>query len=456
MSLREFDLINKSVELLDGLEPTLNMLSMELEDYFKEILNQSNVEYLNASSRVKSKDSLREKIIRNRYIKKYETGEDLLHNLSDLIGIRLECRFIEDETKLFKLLKKYFNKTEDKIYYYNKKNEKVKIKLSDKQPQKQKNGLEIYRIDGLFNYGDKIINFEIQIKSLVNIFWSEIEHKIIYKNNTYLLADDFLNDMMLSIKSNLTMIDKQLLSVYNNFQTNHKNESKEKRKNAEKFLAKIIYDTFAEKMLKSIGFVVDFKEPCETIIHYSFSKMAQEEETYGDLALKAFTRISIVEKKDINFNSKIKFESEPTYEDDISEILGKYMIKKINYEFTWNLFFRILFEIEPYNNKQDFENFIAFIKENILTEENIAKIEENFSLEESKKVLYDIYKIVVETLIEIDTIEFIYVDNFYKIDELLGKEIDKICKDINSYEEYIEESENCIQNIRLSIKKLFN
>ncbi|MGL5313625.1 MAG: GTP pyrophosphokinase [Peptostreptococcaceae bacterium] len=455
MSLREFDFINKSVELLDGLEPTLNMLSLELEDYFKEILNQSNVEYLNASSRVKSKDSLREKIIRNRYIKKYDTAEDLLHNLSDLIGIRLECRFIEDETKLYKLLKKYFNKTEDKIYYYNKRNEKVKLRLCDKQPQKQKNGLEIFRIDGLFDYGDKIINFEIQIKSLVNIFWSEIEHKIIYKNNTYLLADNFLNDMMLSIKSNLTMIDKQLLTVYNNFQANNKNEGKEKRKNAEKFLAKIVYDTFAEKMLESIGFVVDFKEPCETIIHYSFSKMALEDDTYGDLALKAFTRISVVEKKDIDFNSKIEFESDPLYEDSISKILGEYMIHKINYEFTWNLFFRILFEIEPYNSKKDFENFILFIKENILSEENREKILECFSEEESKKILYDIYKIVVETLIEIDTIEFIYVDNFYKIDETLGKEVDKICRDLNSYEDYLEESELYIQNIRRSIKKLF-
>ena len=138
MSLIEFDFINKSIELLEQLEPTLNMLSEELEEYFTQILNRGNVEYLNTSSRVKSKDSLREKIIRNRYIKKYETAEDLLHNLSDLIGIRLECRFIEDEKKLFKLLKKYLNKTNDHIYYYNDKNENIQIKLCDKQPQKTK------------------------------------------------------------------------------------------------------------------------------------------------------------------------------------------------------------------------------------------------------------------------------------------------------------------------------
>ena len=295
----------------------------------------------------------------------------------------------------------------------------------------------------------------MQIKSMVNIFWGEIEHKIIYKNNTYLLGDKLLNDIMFSIKNNLTMIDNQLLSIYNNFKTVN-STTNQKRKNAEKFLAKIVYDTFAEKMLKSIGFVVDFKEPCETILHYSFNKMELEGDIYGDIALKSFARVNEIEKRDIDFNSKIKFESDPIYEDEISKILGDYMIHKINYEFTWNLFVRILFEIEPYNNKKDFENFIVFIKESILSKENISKIKNNFTKEQSKKVTYDIYKIVVETLIEIDTIEFIYINNFYKIDDILESEIDNICTQINSYEEYTKSSEIYIQNIRNSIKSLFD
>ena len=454
MSLKEFEFINESVDLLDSLEPTLNMLSLELEEYFKEILNQSNVEYLNASSRVKSKDSLREKIIRNRYIKKFDTPKELIHCLSDLIGIRLECRFIEDETKLYKLLKKYFNKTEDKVYFYNKRNEKIKIKLVDKQPQKQKNGLEIYRIDGLFDYGDKLINFEIQIKSLVNIFWSEIEHKIIYKNNTYLIADNFLNDIMISIKNNLTMIDKQLLTVYNNFQANT-NVMKEKSKNIEKFLAKIVYDTFADKMLNNIGFVVDFKAPCETIIHYSFSKTVEEDDTFGDITLKALTRINEIAKKDIDFNSKIEFEAAPTYEDEVSKMLGEYIIKKINYEFTWNLFFRILFEIEPYNNKRDFENFLLFIKENMLSKTNLYKITDKFNKEDSYEIINDIYKVIVEKIIDIDTIEFIYAENFYKIEEMLTKKINKICKEVNSYEEYLKQRGKYFETIESSLEKLF-
>ena len=39
--------------------------------------------------------------------------------------------------------------------------------------------------------GEKV-NFELQVKSLIHVFWSEIEHEIIYKNNNYMLMDGFM------------------------------------------------------------------------------------------------------------------------------------------------------------------------------------------------------------------------------------------------------------------------
>ena len=71
MSLREFEYIDESIEILKEITPTLNMLSEELIVYFENILNEYEQEYLNVNSRVKSEYSLREKIIRNKYLKKY-------------------------------------------------------------------------------------------------------------------------------------------------------------------------------------------------------------------------------------------------------------------------------------------------------------------------------------------------------------------------------------------------
>ena len=55
----------------------------------------------------------------------------------------------------------------------------------------------------------------MQIKSLVNIFWGEIDHRVLYKNFNYMITEDFIRSIMFSIKANLSMIDNQLQSVYN-------------------------------------------------------------------------------------------------------------------------------------------------------------------------------------------------------------------------------------------------
>ena len=113
-----------------------------------------------------------------------------------MIGVRVECRFIEDEMEIYKILKKFFNKRNVDGYYYNALNENIRLELSGKQPQEQKNGFEIFRIDGVYEINGRTIKFELQIKSLVNIFWGELEHKIIYKDNNYRIADGFLKEMI--------------------------------------------------------------------------------------------------------------------------------------------------------------------------------------------------------------------------------------------------------------------
>ncbi len=102
---------------------------------------------------------------------------------------------------------------------------------------------------------------------------------------------------MSSIKNNLTMIDNQLLTLYKNFQTGRGTDKDERKKDLQKFLAKITYDTFAMKIKESIGFVVDFKKPCETILSYSFNKKEKDKGIFGDLVLEALERLNYIAKK---------------------------------------------------------------------------------------------------------------------------------------------------------------
>ena len=226
MRLEIFDFIDDTIELVESHNDILHKGAKEIEDFFEDIfLSYDNV--LNIYSRVKSSTSLKEKILRNDFYLKYKSPEILLENLSDLIGVRIECRFIEDEKNVYEKLLELFDISYGKDYYYNEKKPNILLKLDDKQPQLQKNGFEIYRIDGKYIKGDITINFELQIQSLVNVFWGEVEHKVLYKNYKYLLTEDFFKDVMYSLRENLNMIDGQLMILYNHLRD--MDESNEQR-----------------------------------------------------------------------------------------------------------------------------------------------------------------------------------------------------------------------------------
>ena len=110
MELKMFNFIEKSGEYLENSKERLEAACKDIELYFQEILLLNNDGYLSVNSRIKSASSLKEKILRNNYYKRYKSLEELFSNLSDLIGIRIECRFVEDENKIYKMLKKHFNK----------------------------------------------------------------------------------------------------------------------------------------------------------------------------------------------------------------------------------------------------------------------------------------------------------------------------------------------------------
>ena len=241
MELKLFDFIEDVLATLEEMKPSLEIVSEEIEEFFEDFLEETKRGYISIESRVKSSKSLKEKIIRNHYYQKYDTKEMLFANVPDIIGIRLGCKFIEDEADIYKGLKKYFTeKHEEDGYFYSLRNPSVLLNFSGKQPQEQKNGMKIYRIDGKYITESTTINFEMQIKSLVNIFWSEIEHKIIYKNYNYVIEDKFYKDIMKSIKNSLTTIDQQLLLISNQFNQEDNKKYATREEQLEKLISKII------------------------------------------------------------------------------------------------------------------------------------------------------------------------------------------------------------------------
>ena len=268
MRLEAFDAIDEALAVLAENAEVYTAASNRINALFTQRLDDDCV--INVVSRVKEALSLKEKIIRKKLYAKHRSGKEIMQELSDVVGVRVECRFIKDEDEVFSRIKGMFSKQKDG-YCYLEDVPDIGLELMSPQPQKQRNGLDIYRIDGIIVQDGKSFRFEMQIKSLVKVFWAEIEHKIVYKNNSYRLIDDFFRQLMLSINNNLVSIDQQLMLIYQQMQKHDSGESYMQAGATKQILAKAINDMLYNKMTEEIGFTVNFRKPCEILADFVFN-----------------------------------------------------------------------------------------------------------------------------------------------------------------------------------------
>ncbi len=362
MKLEVFDFIDDTLKLIEERRESIEKVADSLETFFTNSFFIKD-HFLNVNYRIKSQRSLREKILRHNFYIKYQTPENLLNNLSDLIGFRIECRFIEDEAKIYEDILKLFKTKCKDGYYTNPLNSNIMLKLGEKQPQKQKNGFEIYKIDGKYCKDSICINFELQIKSLVNVFWGEIDHRVLYKNFNYMITEDFLRDIMSSIKDNLSMIDRQLMLVFDHLNGMDTSNSISKKNQIKSLLSKIIHDTYILKIRRELGFVIDFKKSADVIINYMFMKDGCEDtEHYSENFLRILNRLNEISRSELEFNKYLNFDREIFFNDRFTRKVGSRILEVINKDFRWNLFFKIIFDIENGDNAQDFEKFMIFMR----------------------------------------------------------------------------------------------
>ena len=144
-----FKYIDDIIDIYQDKREIYKLISEEIQSYFINSVFTESKYTLNMTYRLKSVESIREKLLRNNYVSKYRDAEAIFKNLQDIIGMRIECKFVDDEKYVYQLIKQIFDNTDDEVYYYSGMFPKIRLKLSDHQPQKQKNGFDIYKIDGL-------------------------------------------------------------------------------------------------------------------------------------------------------------------------------------------------------------------------------------------------------------------------------------------------------------------
>lgn len=387
MKLEFFEYIEKVLKLIENQSDVLNKAADELENFFTNSFF-INDHFLNVNYRIKSPESLKEKILRHNLYLTFSTPEELVENLSDLIGFRIECRFISDEQKIYKEIMSLFSIKESDGYFSNPLNSNISLRLDEKQPQIQKNGFEIYKIDGRYIKENVRVNFELQIKSMVNVFWGDIDHRVLYKNFNYMLTEDFFKDIMSSIKDSLGMIDRQLMLVYNHLNDMDASNIHTKKSQLKALLSKMIHDLYIVKVRQELGLVIDFKKSTDVIVDYIFMRSGDElSDSYSSYFIKIINRLNEVALNDVSFDAYIEFDRQIYLEDDFSKDIQRILLNVINKDFKWNLFFKILFEIEEGTNAENFERFIIFIRDRLLNGLEVLILENSILENEREQTL---------------------------------------------------------------------
>lgn len=330
--------------------------------------------------RIKTGPSLKEKIIRNNLYKQY-SAETVVSECSDIAGIRMECRFLDDEKVLYEKLKELFCEEGENGYFHPEGKRHLMLRLGDPQPERQKNGLEIYRIDGFVTLGGEKYRYELQIKSLVNSFWSEIEHKIIYKNKRFMLIDDFVSELMTSINGNLKNIDRQLNMLFHRcLDSSHAGQEEA----VENMLLGLINELFSRIVEEKAGISVNIKPYSQALVKYilgysSFAGGVRAQHAtdgapprtprHGITIMRFMEWMRKADLAGLRVGERIDFDRAIAYENELQQIIGEKFIAEMNRDFYCNTFFHILFSLEVGNDMQDFSSYVRYYAHRIGADE---------------------------------------------------------------------------------------
>lgn len=206
----------------ENLEKILKQEIVNLRNVLKECVNShakekqfglivsndssSEIELYEMVDRVKSPESLEEKIIRNQefFDLMGKEGTELIDaiqkNNDDLMGLRFLVSLSCDCKRLFDLLDKY----QEELNQHD-----INFLNLNQNPQTMRNGRPIYRIKGKY----KGYPFELQIKSKVDSAWADIEHMLFYKDYQFSYIQSTNKQVMKKLGDLLDQVDELMIQV---------------------------------------------------------------------------------------------------------------------------------------------------------------------------------------------------------------------------------------------------
>lgn len=438
MKLKLFDFIDNTVRLFESNKKDYEYVTAKLERFFLDILKKDNDCIVAVHSRIKQPQSLKEKLIRKNYYLEYADAEDALDHMPDLIGITVQCRFIRNEAELYKSLFRHFRFSNNEWSVCSE-DSNVFLNLKMAQPQLQRNGFTIYRIDGCYFLDGKKINYELQIKSLVHTFWSEIEHEVVYKNPDFIVYDHFNKNMLGAIRDNLDVVDRQLEIMYDEISY----ESSQSKigideKGFKVFLAGTVNELVNRKMKQSVGFTSDFKKCSAMIAQYVYVRDFVNGEHNREKMIDYMLVLNYLLSSEIDLSEEIILSGPVESSDPFVSILGSYFARNLNHNFLWHVFFAVLFSIHSGDSMEDLIDFVEVLKMLLIQPGWFSRIFSRYGEEKAALLRRGLEEALAEALCAADKIEIVHEDKLLRCMEAFREYADRI---VERYPDEIDEEQ---------------
>lgn len=455
MKLKLFDFIDETIALFDSKQATYEYVQGKLKKLYESLFSNQNNSVVSFSSRIKNRDSLKEKMIRNHFYLDFHTPQEALDNLSDLIGITLQCRFIRNETELYQKLFEYFDNHTDG-YAVCRTDPEVFLNLNMPQPQTQRNGFTIFRLDGYCIFNHEKIRYELQIKSLVHNFWSDIEHEVVYKNPDFVMYDSFNKAMLGAIRDNLDVVDRQLEIMYN--EISHESRQAQigmDEKGFKAFMARSINELVNRKMKESLGFVTDFKKCSAILAQYIYVHDFVNGEHNQERMIDYFELLNYLSDRPIDFREELSLEKPYHSSDPFCNILGNYWITVYNTDFQWHLFFVMLFEIQPGNNLEDFTDFCEVIRLLLIQPGWYVQTFSSFKKQDGEKTRNLLEQILAQSLVSAGKIDIVHEDRLYDCMQIFHSFVENLENRYPTWDEINQNQKKIASSLRHQIAAVF-
>ena len=301
------DNASKSIlEDYDKQYSTYSTFSKKLSEVISEIINQQGIKIHSITSRIKERNSLNEKLERknNKYTH--------LFDVTDIAGIRIITYFADDVDKIAEIIKKEFNidkensidkrKMEPDRFGYLSLHYIVELKENrcDLPEYKLFSGLKA----------------EIQIRSLLQHGWAEIEHDWGYKQNA--IPEDMRREFSI-LAGTLELVDKEFMNLRDRITKRREQVKKQINKNSKSI---IIDETSLSVFLETSEIYKKINEKILQMTCINDFKQKGNVNLNDNIKMLEYCNIKYIDKLEENLNK---------FQDTICKFIKQSIYGKIGY-----------------------------------------------------------------------------------------------------------------------------